>query len=1006
MLTKMLHELQVVKDQVAAMTPSDSRPADIYQHSYHRSGPRYEASRPYPDTRQPPAHRTGVPTRTWSQLSQYEPPRAVYSQLHSPWQTPQYAHPVASPAAQERTYRGPQPTIPDFCSRDPSEFTRLRIALENLLPPDATELFSYQILLDHLKLEEARLIADSFLNSPYPFSDTMAALNERYGQPHRLALQKIAQVMDSPDIKRGDAESFERFALLIQSLVGMLQTLGREGQAELSCGSHVERLLSKLPAEMRAAFRRQLGRRAGTAYTLMELADWLHYEAWCQGSDSQFSTKNPRPAPKPEQRRDRKPATRSATVLHGTNTTTEVKTPEPSPSKALQPSKTKVSKVFCPYCNNDEHYLSQCAAFKAFSKDQMIDWIRTNRRCWRCARSHQAAQCTLKKACNLCNGKHLQILHEVNAKPTNQDSCLLSSTTETLYLDRPADDRKVLLKVIGVVIHHQGKSLNTYAILDDGSERAILLAQAAAKLDLRGPSESLALRTIRHDISTINGSSVSFQISPATQPQKRFQITCAFTAQTLGLAEHSYPASVSQRFQHLKNLPIQSFEHAHPLLLIGADHTHLITPTAPVRLSSPDSPAAIKTRLGWVLQGPARHLQTQLLPQQCLHISINPAEAELKRNVEKLWQLDQLPYRCKKQATRSKEDQEAISLLEAKTIRQEVNGVFRYATPLLRKKDFPQFQAPKEAVMPQLRGTERRLAKDPVKATAYTSEVHKLQDSGAVAKLPSEETPSGEMWYLPHHLVSHNGKDRLVFNCSFRYGGLNLNEWLLPGPTLSPSLLGVLVRFREHSVAISGDIRGMFHQVLLLPEDKPLLRFLWRDLQSSNPPDVFEWQVLPFGTTCSPCCASFALQRHITLHSTPDEDIRFSVERSFYVDNCLQSFPSCQAATHMVNKLRAVLATGGFEIRQWASNMPEVVRHLPPEARSPKLELWLSQDKTEAQESTLGLSWNCNTDHLGFKHRPVTYDVLTMRTIYRVLATQYDPLGAILPFTTRAKVIV
>lgn len=29
-----------------------------------------------------------------------------------------------------------------------------------------------------------------------------------------------------------------------------------------------------------------------------------------------------------------------------------------------------------------------------------------------------------------------------------------------------------------------------------------------------------------------------------------------------------------------------------------------------------------------------------------------------------------------------------------------------------------------------------------------------------------------------------------------------------------------------------------------------------------------------------------------------------------------------------------------------------------------------------------------------------------MRTIYKVLASQYDPLGYIIPYTTRAKVIV
>ncbi len=87
--------------------------------------------------------------------------------------------------------------------REPAEFARLKMSLENLLPADATELFKYQILVDHLKLEKASLIADSYLNSATPYSDTMASLNERFSQPHQLALKRIGQVMDAPDIKRG-----------------------------------------------------------------------------------------------------------------------------------------------------------------------------------------------------------------------------------------------------------------------------------------------------------------------------------------------------------------------------------------------------------------------------------------------------------------------------------------------------------------------------------------------------------------------------------------------------------------------------------------------------------------------------------------------------------------------------------------------------------------------------------------------------------------------------------
>ena len=88
-----------------------------------------------------------------------------------------------------------------------------------------------------------------------------------------------------------------------------------------------------------------------------------------------------------------------------------------------------------------------------------------------------------------------------------------------------------------------------------------------------------------------------------------------------------------------------------------------------------------------------------------------------------------------------------------------------------------------------------------------------------------EVNSAEETWYVPHHVVQGHGIHRPVFNCSFNYEGLNLNSHLLPGPVLGASLLGVLLRFRQYPVAISGDIKAMFHQVRLLPRDTSLLRF-------------------------------------------------------------------------------------------------------------------------------------------------------------------------------------
>ncbi|CAL9703966.1 unnamed protein product [Knipowitschia caucasica] len=130
----------------------------------------------------------------------------------------------------ERTYRGPKPTIPCLTAPNPREFSRMKVALENLLPEDATERYKYQILTDHLKCEEASLVADSYCNSMQPYTDTMQALTKMYGQPHKLAVQRIAELMDAPNIRSGDVSSFRLFALTVRSLVGMYSSWGREAR--------------------------------------------------------------------------------------------------------------------------------------------------------------------------------------------------------------------------------------------------------------------------------------------------------------------------------------------------------------------------------------------------------------------------------------------------------------------------------------------------------------------------------------------------------------------------------------------------------------------------------------------------------------------------------------------------------------------------------------------------------------------------------------------------------
>lgn len=98
-----------------------------------------------------------------------------------------------------------------------------------------------------------------------------------------------------------------------------------------------------------------------------------------------------------------------------------------------------------------------------------------------------------------------------------------------------------MLKVIPVLLHHEGRSLSTFALLDDGSERSMLLPAAAKSLGIKGAPEDLPLWTVGQDIQVLHGHKISFHISPASNPKVNYKIDGAFTTSCLSLAQHTYP---------------------------------------------------------------------------------------------------------------------------------------------------------------------------------------------------------------------------------------------------------------------------------------------------------------------------------------------------------------------------------------------------------------------------------------------------------------------------------
>ena len=105
-------------------------------------------------------------------------------------------------------------------------------------------------------------------------------------------------------------------------------------------------------------------------------------------------------------------------------------------------------------------------------------------------------------------------------------------------------------------------------------------------------------------------------------------------------------------------------------------------------------------------------------------------------------------------------------------------------------------------------------------------------------------------------------KIRIVLDSKAAYKVVSLNDALLAGPKLQRDIVEALLRFRLKPIALVGDIKEMFSQIALAEKDRCYHRLLWRDLDTTREPDVYEAVRLVFGDRASPFLAQYVMRRH------------------------------------------------------------------------------------------------------------------------------------------------
>ena len=95
-----------------------------------------------------------------------------------------------------------------------------------------------------------------------------------------------------------------------------------------------------------------------------------------------------------------------------------------------------------------------------------------------------------------------------------------------------------------------------------------------------------------------------------------------------------------------------------------------------------------------------------------------------------------------------------------------------------------------------------------------------------------------------------------------------MNDCLHLGPSHTPLMFDMLIRFHEKPIVLVGEIKKEFLNTEINPSDRDCLRFLWvEDIHSEQPEIIFYmFNRVVFGVNSSPCLHNTELQFHINRH--------------------------------------------------------------------------------------------------------------------------------------------
>ena len=778
------------------------------------------------------------------------------------------------------------------------------------------------------------------------YEEARSILKQRFGDKFVISDHVIKSIKNGKPVKK--SEDLRKFSDELLRCRATLKSMGRLN--EIDTQSSLVDILGRLQPYLRNRWKREAlkFKREKQVYPgFDEFTEFIALEAE-DANDPVYgpvggTVRNAESEPRPR-----------STVSFSSRTSDERKTPP------------------CVACKGPYHRLFSCEEFRRMRPQERLQLVKNNRLCENCLlNNHTTAQCRKTSVCAVpgCGLKHTKFIHvRQESQPSNSDT--RSGDQVVVAHANAKANSGVMLPVVEVNVNGNA---DVHALLDNGSNGSFCTERLVENLKIPGTISNYKLTTLSSSAEDKRSMVVDLCLT-SIDGDAHVKLRNVYVVKQIPV--HVPEVDLSS-FPHLAGLAVPVCDSVD--VLIGQDHAEALIPLD-TRCGAKGDPFAVKTLLGWSLNGPVSPSGAVSKKVISHFVTTEPSD-----DISKLWNLEGDDVFSDRQAW-SKEDAKVIEMWD-----QQVKLVDRhYELPVPWR---PEASFPNNFVvaMSRLNSLRKNLEKRGL-LQKYKGELSKLIQKGYAEPVPRDEcTGHSETWYLPHQAVVTDkkpGKLRIVFDCASRFQGEALNDKAFQGPDVNNKLLDVLLRFRQHQFAFMADVEAMYNQVLIPLQDRDRLRFLWYNENN----ELLQYRMTRhlFGGVWCASSATYALRRVVVDNDDIDEKVAESICKSFYVDDCLQSATTEANAVRLATGNQSALSKGGFNLTKFVSNSEAVLNCVPFEDRA----IEIKQLTPESRSKALGVLWNMKADVFYYD-----FDVkqsstcLTKRSMLSTVASLYDPLG-------------